>query len=121
MKLTRTQLLAGAAAGAVGATGIYELVDRLGGQTPQRPENTVALPEQHLLDGVRIVESNNVEVLVPPLHHEIHTARLAVDRADLADAQHEFLLSFAGLDRDFPPSPAGRCLNRLPPVCRADR
>ena len=107
MKLTRTQLLAGAAAGAVGATGIYELVDRLGGQTPQRPENTVALPEQHLLDGVRIVESNNVEVLVPPLHHEIHTARLAVDRADLADAQHELQQTLAGLDRDYAPSPAG--------------
>jgi len=107
MKLTRTQLLAGAAAGAVGATGIYELVDRLGGQTPQRPENTVALPEQHLLDGVRIVESNNVEVLVPPLHHEIHTARLAVDRADLADAQRELQQTLAGLDRDYAPSPAG--------------
>jgi hypothetical protein len=107
MKLTRTQLLAGAAAGAVGATGVYELVDRLGGQTPQRPENTVALPEQHLLDGVRIVESNNVEVLVPPLHHEIHTARLAVDRADLADAQHELQQTLAGLDGDYAPSPAG--------------
>jgi hypothetical protein len=107
MKLTRRQVLAGAAAGAVGATGIYELVERLGGSAPERPTNTVALPEQHLLDGVRIVESNNVEVLVPPLHHEIHTARLTVDRADLADAQRELADTLAGLGRDYAPSPAG--------------
>ena len=107
MKLTRRQVLAGAAAGAVGATGIYELVERLGGSAPARPTNTVVLPEQHLLDGVRIVESNKVEVLVPPLHHEIHTAKLAVGRADLAEAQSELANTLAGLDRDYVPSPAG--------------
>ena len=36
MKITRRQALAGAAAGALGATGIYELVDRLSGSTPSR-------------------------------------------------------------------------------------
>jgi len=107
MKLTRRQVLAGAAAGAVGATGIYELVERLGGSAPARPTNTVVLPEQHLLDGVRIVQSNKVEVLVPPLHHEIHTAKLAVGRADLAEAQSELANTLAGLDRDYVPSPAG--------------
>src|SRR5581483_4980283 len=107
MKFTRRQVLAGAAASAVGATGIYELVDQLTSGSPKRPANTVALPEQHLLDGVRIVESNHIEVLVPPLHHEIHTAKLAVDRADLSDAQSELARTLDGLDRDYVPSPAG--------------
>jgi len=107
MKFTRRQVLAGAAASAVGATGIYELVDQLTSGSPKRPADTVALPEQHLLDGVRIVESNHIEVLVPPLHHEIHTAKLAVDRADLSDAQSELARTLDGLDRDYVPSPAG--------------
>jgi hypothetical protein len=107
MGLTRKQVLAGAAAGAVGATGIYELVDRLAASPAKRPAVVASLPEQHLLDGIRIVESNNVEVLVPPLHHEIFTARLTTDRAGLADAQQELAHTLAGLDADYVPSPAG--------------
>jgi hypothetical protein len=107
MGLTRKQVLAGAAAGAVGATGIYELVDRLAASPPKRPTVVGSLPEQHLLDGIRIVESNNVEVLVPPLHHAILTARLTTDRAGLADAQKELAHTLDGLDADYVPSPAG--------------
>ena len=107
MGLTRKQVLVGAAAGAVGATGIYELVDRLAASPPKRPTVTVAMPEQHLLDGVRVVDSNNVEVLVPPLHHMLLTARVTTDRAGLRDAQQELANTLAGLDADYAPSPAG--------------
>src|SRR5439155_14600886 len=107
MKLTRKQLLAGAAAGAVGAGGIYELIDQLAGSSPKRAAAPIRLPEQHLLDGIRVVHSDKVEVLVPPLHHEILTARLAVERADLADAQKTLTHVLAGLDADYEPSPAG--------------
>ena len=107
MKLTRKQVLAGAAAGAVGATGIYELVDRLSSTSPARPAVAAAPPEQHLLEGVRIVESNNVEVLVPPLHHQLITARITADRSDLADAQKQLSHTLAGIDADYVPSPAG--------------
>jgi len=107
MKLTRRQALAGAAAGAAGAAGIYELVDRLSGGTPKRPANAVQLPEQHLLDGVRVVRSDGVEVLVPPLHHEILTARVVPDRPDLATARGELEQLLAKLDDDYAPSPAG--------------
>ena len=75
VRLTRRQVLAGAAAGVVGATGVYELVDHLAGSSPKRPVAVDRLPEQHLLEGVRIVEQENVEVLVPPLHHEVVTAQ----------------------------------------------
>ena len=107
MKLTRKQALAGAAAGALGASGIYELVDKLAGGTPKRSASTVTLPEQHLLDGIRVVQSNKIDVLVPPLHHELVTARLTADAGDVHDAQKELSHLLAGLDDDYVVSPAG--------------
>ncbi|HEY6960465.1 MAG TPA: hypothetical protein VI408_01110 [Gaiellaceae bacterium] len=107
MKLTRRQALVGAAAGAVSATGIYELVDKLTGSSPQRADAATALPEQHLLDGIRVVDSEGIPVLVPPLHHEIVTARVEADRSGARDAQRELASVLDGLDRDYAPSPAG--------------
>jgi hypothetical protein len=107
MKLTRREVLVGAAAGVVGAGGIYELIDKLTGGSPQRPAVAAALPEQHLLEGIRIVRSNDIEVLVPPLHHEILTARVNADRPGLRDAQGELEHLLAGLEGDYPSSPAG--------------
>jgi hypothetical protein len=107
MRLTRRQALAGAAASAVGAAGIYELVDQLSGSSPQRAAAGSARPEQHLLDGIRVVHSNKIEVLVPPLHHEILTARVNTDRADLLGAQGELEALLGGLERDYAPTPAG--------------
>ena len=97
MKLTRRQVLAGAAAGALGATGAYELVDRLAGSSPARGPAGPLPPEQHVLDGVRTVTDNGVEVMVPPLHHEVVTARVGVDRADLADARQALEVALADL------------------------
>lgn len=107
MKLTRREALVGAAAGALGATGIYELVDRLAGGSPQRADAAVLFPEQHLLDGVRVVNSEGVEVLVPPLHHEVITARVRATRPELRHAQQELEQVLRGLERDYMPSPAG--------------
>jgi hypothetical protein len=107
MRLTRKQFVVGTAAGAVGATGIYELVDRFTGGSPQRAAAASSFPEQHLLDGVRVVRSDGIEVLVPPLHHEILTARVAVGRSELRNAQVALERVLAGLDRDYAPSPAG--------------
>jgi hypothetical protein len=107
MKLTRRSVLAGAAAGAIGASGIYELVDRLSGSSPPRVATGPRGPEQHLLEGIRVVRSDGIEVLVPPLHHEIFTARIAVDRADLRDAQSTLEQMLSKLDAEYAPTPAG--------------
>ena len=107
MKLTRRQALVGAAAGAVGASGIYELVDRLTGGSPQRAAVAATFEEQHLLDGVRITHSDGIEVLVPPLHHEILTARVNASRSNARDAQSQLDDLLQGLERDYAPSPAG--------------
>jgi hypothetical protein len=106
MSLTRRAFLAGGAAAAAGGAGIYALVDRLAGRAPKRPSAHLR-PEQHLLDGVRVVAEDGVEVIVPPLHHQVVTARVAVDRADLRDAQRVLERALAGLEADYPPSPAG--------------
>jgi hypothetical protein len=104
---TRREVLVGAAAGALGVAGVYELVDHLVGRAPARPTLVRALPEQHLLEGVRIVSREGIEVLVPPLHHAVLTARLDLDPGELADAQSALEQALAGLDRDYAPSPAG--------------
>jgi hypothetical protein len=108
MKLTRRQAIAGAAAGVVGAAGVYELIDQLAGGSPQRAVAADAMrPEQYLLDGIRIVNTENVEVLVPPLHHEILTGHVTAERGNLRDAQRELEQLLAGLERDYTPSPSG--------------
>ena len=109
MRLTRRQLLAGAGAGALTAAGAYELVDRLTG-SPMRTAVVANAPEeQHLLLGVREISDNAVEVLVPPLHHQVVTARLKVreSRADLREAQRELEATLADLDRRYVPTPEG--------------
>jgi len=105
---TRRQVIAGAAAGALGAVGLYELVDQLSSSPPARPAPAAReLPEQHLLQGVKVVTQNDVEVLVPPLHHEVMTAQVTSDVAGLRDAQSTLEDLLAGLDRDYVPPPAG--------------
>jgi hypothetical protein len=87
--------------------GIYELVDRLSGGSPQRAVATPSGPEQHLLDGVRVVHDEGIEVLVPPLHHEIVTARVVVDGADLRAAKATLEQLLASLDAEYRQSPSG--------------
>jgi hypothetical protein len=103
MKYTRRGLLAGAAAGALGAAGIYELADRLG-SSPHRAE-AVGLPEeQHLID-LSVVHDDGIAVIVPPLHHQLVTA--SVRATDLRSAQQDLENALADLDSRFPSTPAG--------------
>jgi hypothetical protein len=105
VRLTRRRLLAGAAAGALGAGGIYELVDRLA-SSPERPSSVRRPREQHLLDGMETISDEGVEVLVPPLHHRVVTARVRPG-TDLGAAQAELERRLDDLDRRFEPTPAG--------------
>ncbi len=110
MRVTRRELLAGgAAAVALGTAGIYELVDRLGRTPTRRLPPADRAPEQTLLHGQRVIEDEGVEVVVPPLHHQLVTARLRVQpqRADLRTAQAELEAALVGLDRRFESSARG--------------
>jgi hypothetical protein len=108
VRLTRRELVAAAAAGAVGAAGVYELVDHLA-SSPARPTVGPRPREQHVLEGVRMVEDHGIEVLVPPLHHQVITGRLTVpERADpLAAAARELEDTVLRLEADHEPTPAG--------------
>jgi hypothetical protein len=105
VKLTRRRFLAGAAAaGAAAGGGIYALVDQLTAK-PARPRAGALPPEQHLLDGLRVIVDNDVEVVVPPLHHRVVTATVAT--RDLKRAQSDLEHALSELDREFEPTPAG--------------
>src|SRR5581483_3176089 len=94
--LTRRQLLAGGVVGgAVASGGLYALVDQLS-RRPRRPAAGPLPPEQHVLHGQHVVTDNGVEVLVPPLHHEVVTACVRVEgpvkELKGAQAELEYLL-----------------------------
>jgi hypothetical protein len=107
VRLTRKQFVAGGAA-ALGAAGIYELVDRFA-TAPER-ESTVVLPsEQHVLGRPQVIVDNGVEVVVPPLHHEVVTAMLRVEPtpAALSEARATLSETLQELDARYEPAPKG--------------
>ncbi|MDX6504778.1 MAG: hypothetical protein QOE29_1903 [Gaiellaceae bacterium] len=106
MSLDRRHFLGAAAGGLLGATALPELIDRLAGAAPARAA-AAAVPhvEQHLLDGVTLIRQDGVEVLVPPLHHAIVTAR--VRATDLAAARRDLEDALRSLEARYPPTPAG--------------
>lgn len=106
MRLTRRQALGGAAAATLGATGVYGVLDRVA-SSPARPAGR-RHREQHLLDGQRIVLDEGVEVVVPPLHHAVVTARVRADgRSELRAAQVALEERLRRLERGREPTPAG--------------
>jgi hypothetical protein len=106
VKLTRKQLLGGAAAGALGAAGIYELVDELA-ESPPRAEAGELREEQYLLEGMKLLTHEDVEVVEPPLHHQVVTARVAVTQPELADARRALEDALAGVESRYELTPAG--------------
>jgi hypothetical protein len=108
VKLTRKQLLGGAAAGALGAAGIYELVDQLA-ESPERAAAGELPAEQHLLAGMKTFEHEGVEVIEPPLHHQVVTATVRVDRSPeaLGVARVTLERALRDLERRYAPTPAG--------------
>jgi hypothetical protein len=105
MRLTRRRFLGGAAAGALGGAGIYELVDQLTASPARQARPPATLPrEQHVID-LGLVELDGVSVVVPPLHHEIVTA--TVETTDLVGAQHGLEGALAELDDRYSLDAAG--------------
>ena len=95
---------------ALAAGGIYELVDKLG-VAPARAALPPSdhLPEQHILQNLRIVTADGVQVFEPPLHSEVVTATLVVDEnaKALAEARGELEQRLAKLDGEYLSTPAG--------------
>jgi hypothetical protein len=108
MRLTRKQLLGGAAAGALGAAGIYELVDKVA-ESPPRAAAAELPVEQHLVPGIRVLDHEGVEVIEPPLHHQVVTARLSIGSSpqELRRAQQSLERAIGQIERRYDVNPGG--------------
>ncbi len=98
MKFTRRRLVEGAVVTALGGVGIDRLVEWLTA-SPRRRQGAAPRPrprEQHVLENARIVVDDGVEVLVPPLHHRVITARLK--GAPGPEGQQEFERALAEVE-----------------------
>src|SRR5437588_12592810 len=111
MTSTRRGFLQRAGVAALGVSGIYGLAEGMG----PKPARAYALapyaraPEQHLFGKGRLVRDNGIEVLVPPLHHQVITAnlRVAPTRSALRAAKAELEAALLDVERRYAPPPAG--------------
>src|SRR5262249_41745397 len=67
------------------------------------------LPEQHIVQALRTLVDDGVQVFEPPLHHQLVTAKLRVDESPkaLAEARAELEQALLKLDDQYPSTPAG--------------
>jgi hypothetical protein len=125
MSVTRRRFLVGTAqAGGLGAVlgsaGIYELVDLFSGRGVRPALAATTLPaEQHLMNlqtipvnfrGIQRKQQGSVNVVVPPLHFQVVTAKLSVPAgaASLVDAQRTLAATLGQLEQEYDPTtPAG--------------
>jgi hypothetical protein len=104
--LSRRELLKRGAV-ALAAGNIYSLLDGLAAAPARAAVSAARAREQYLLPGLKVVRELEIEVIVPPLHHRILTARVRVPKARLSAAQKQLERSLATLEARYPASPAG--------------
>jgi len=104
--LSRRELLKRGAV-ALAAGNIYSLLDGLASPPARAAASAARAREQYLMPGLKVVRELGIEVIVPPLHHRVVTARVRVPRARLRDAQKQLERSLAALEARYPTSPAG--------------
>lgn len=107
--ITRRRLLEQTGLAALGAAGIYGLVDAFAAAPARAAAGPRAVPaEQHVLRGLHVVTDNDVAVAVAPLHHEVVTAKLRLGRSkrELLEARGELEQALRRLDRAYAPTPS---------------
>src|SRR5438270_9907437 len=99
-------------------SGIYGLVDRFAKPPGRMPLAFPFLPEQHLLQDVKVIleeafgtssSTGTIAIVVPPLHHEVVTAKLNVPPTAnaLNAAQAQLESAIASVEQVYPQTPAG--------------
>ena len=104
--LSRRELLKRGAV-ALAAGNIYSLLDGLAAAPARAAVSAPRAREQYLMPGLQVVRELGIEVIVPPLHHRIVTARVRVPRAGLRAAQKQLEDALAAVEAKYPASPAG--------------
>ena len=98
-------------------SGIYGLVDRFAKPPGRKPPAFPFLPEQHLLQEVKVIleeafgtssSTGTIAIVVPPLHHEVVTAKLNVPPTAkaLKEAQAQLESAIASVEQVYPQTPA---------------
>ncbi len=105
---------AGLSIGAISARGIYSFLDTVAAfERPAASTTATARrQEQYLVDDVETIVDNGVKVIIPPLYHEIITARLAFapGAAALIAAQGRLEAALRLVEAPYAPTPAGLTL-----------
>jgi hypothetical protein len=92
--------------GAVLAAPYLSLIDGI--TLPRRQVAHTPPLEQHVVPGVRISTDNGVEIVVPPLYHELVTARLTVaGTRSLLAARNELRLALDQIEKGHVVGPRG--------------
>ena len=110
MRSTRRDFLQRAGALALGAPGIYGVAGALAARPAYAAGVASALPpEQHVAGRLLLVRDNGIEVVVPPLHHQVVTARLRIEptRASLRSARAELESALRELEQRYGAAPRG--------------
>jgi hypothetical protein len=105
--LSRRELLRrGAIAFAAG--NVYSLLDGLAAAPARAAVAVAPRREQYLLGGVPVVQELGIDVVVPPLHHRVVTARVrATSLAALGRGQTRLEHTLRALEARYPATPAG--------------
>jgi hypothetical protein len=105
--LSRRELLKRGAV-ALAAGNIYSLLDGIAAAPVRAATRAVRAREQYLLGGLHVVQELGIDVIVPPLHHRIVTARVRVSgTGSLHAAQARLEHAIAGVEARYPATPGG--------------
>jgi hypothetical protein len=110
MKSNRRDFLQRAGALALGAPGIYGIAEALATRPAYGADAASQLPaEQHVADRLRLVRDNGIEVVVPPLYHQVVTATLRIEptRTSLRAARTELESALLQLEQRYRAAPGG--------------
>ncbi len=108
--LTRKRFVQRSGIAALATFGLYGLLDTVATAPARAAVAGRALPpEQHLMRGLGVISDNGVKVVMPPLHHQIVTARLTsgASRAQLLPARQALEDALRAIERELPPTPSG--------------
>lgn len=108
-RFSRRSLIERSAIAALGASGAYAALGRVVAPARAAVAPAPLPPEQHLLQGTRVIRDDGVRVSVPPLHHEVVTAELTIapTRRALNDARATLETAFREIESRHRPTPAG--------------
>jgi hypothetical protein len=107
--LTRKAFLQRSGLAALGVAGAYGLLEELAAPLARAATTAALPPEQHLVQGLRVITDNGVEVTVPPLYHQVVTAELTVGRSinALHDAKRALEQALLAIESRYAPTPTG--------------